>query len=405
MDVDFIHRMQNSSENSDYLEQNFIWNKILNSENSEKTKIDYIKQKINKFSEDASAVYIVSHAPKYSHPDAKHPKICFHGEKLNDGYIRSGNVDLKEIDIHVDAARLPIAKFLFSKINNITVLDHLKENNKKVLLDFFTFEECFYEKIRKNFIDNLPKEDLESWDGMRQVFFPVEEGYHLLTVLFPSAIVYEKEQRRKKILFSEEAKKTKKMKKEDKYSENKFSNFPKTVNINYGGSKSQNISFLNSKIKGNMSLYLAAPPVFAKRKVFLPAKNFYKQSLETKIIYDDFARILKLGKIDYNNEKIRTAMKNYIKALFYDVADIIWRIRLFETGWTQKDYYSNLDNNQKILLDNFYIEKRTDDFFQEIIIDFSRWFALKLKELDLSISDDEIVYCKSILSDMKEVFI
>uniref|UniRef100_UPI003F58B225 type I-F CRISPR-associated protein Csy1 n=1 Tax=Vibrio cholerae TaxID=666 RepID=UPI003F58B225 len=62
--------------------------------------------------------------------------------KSQDGYLRSGNAETF-FDLHINATQLKVYKFLSLKINDVYILEHLKNSNVALLAETFGLSGAF----------------------------------------------------------------------------------------------------------------------------------------------------------------------------------------------------------------------------------------------------------------------
>ena len=70
-----------------------------------------------------AALSKISHAPKFSHPDAYYPRIYIRGMFRSDDFVKTGNTDTR-YDMHINATILSLYKFFVIKIKSSKVLEH-----------------------------------------------------------------------------------------------------------------------------------------------------------------------------------------------------------------------------------------------------------------------------------------
>lgn len=344
----------------------------------------------------ASQLSLVSHPAKFSHPNAKTSSIIAKNKRANDGYIRSGNVDY-ELDVFGNAAALDVYKFLTLKTSDSkTILEHLEENSKEVKVAFLT-SSANYDGLREGFLE-IKKigKSFQTNNLVKQIYFPVHNSYHLLSILTPSGLISKLKNKLDKIRFSEDAKQARKLYYDNKFSESGFDDFYDLTVIGYGGTKPQNISVLNNQNGGKSYLLSSLPPQIEKKNIRLPKYDFFKNSLWLKSFEDDFKQLDKLLRDNRNNIKIRDFREALIKSIIDKVLDIVFKIREFDEGWSQSDNYKNLSLSQKTWLDNFYLEKReneenwVDDVSQEFAVWIIKSYENAFKDNHEMLSSDEL---------------
>lgn len=195
----------------------------------------------------AKQLSLTTHPFAFTHPGARNNggnrvSTVLAGAKMkNDGFLRSGNVTVPP-DAEGNAAAQEIYTFLMLKMQDgKTLLTHLYEESelaKEILGN------KYYRTLRSGFLQIYPGiQKAVTHSKIKQIFFPVPDdkckaGYHLLSVLTPSGLLFELCRR---------------------LDISCVSSGPFVV-IHIGGSKPQNISALNIRNKGKACLLLSVPP-------------------------------------------------------------------------------------------------------------------------------------------------
>lgn len=322
-----------------------------------------------------SQLTMASHPSKFSHPDAKTSSIIAKGNKANDGYLRSGNVDY-ELDVFGNAAALDVYKFLTLKTEDgKTILDHLESNSAQAK-EAFTIPNVNYEGLRQAFLSIKQSNNSNKTDRLvKQVYFPVaENSYHLLSILTPSGIVAKVKNQIDVIRFSEKSKEARECRRENKDYEGGFDDFFDLTVLSYGGTKPQNISILNSQNGGRSYLLPSLPPEIKKKDARLPTNDFFKNSLWAKSFRTNFEFLDRLIH-KRKNADIRNQISETLTYIADQVLETVFKIRDFEKGWSNKENYQSLPLAQRIWLDDVNIEQRDQDenWFEEILASFTRW--------------------------------
>lgn len=322
-----------------------------------------------------SQLTIASHPSKFSHPDAKTSSIIATSNKINDGYLRSGNVDY-ELDVFGNAAALDVYKFLMLKADDgKSILEHLERNSEQAK-EAFAIPNVNYEDLRQQFLTIKQSDKSSKTDRLvKQVYFPVDGSYHLLSILTSSGLVTEFKNRIDVIRFSQNAKEARDCRKNDKYHEIGFDDLFDLTILGYGGTKPQNISILNSQNGGRSYLLPSLPPKIEKREVRLPNRDFFENSLWAKSFKTNFEFLDRLIRDKRNNVDIRNQIAKTLTYIADQVLETVFKIRSFEEGWSNQENYKSLHSSQKIWLDEINHEKRDQDenWFEDILADFTRW--------------------------------
>lgn len=307
---------------------------------------------------------MVSHPSKFSHPSAKTSSVIAKEEYRNDGYLRSGNVDYP-LDVFGNAAAMDVYKFLSLSLNEkITVLDSFDQQNQD-LKNLITHAELNFEALSREFLKiKFSDHSVKTDHLVKQVYFPIDqEKYHLLSVLTPSGLITRLKQTLDMMRFSEETKRAKELRKKNEHHEIGYADIFDLTITAYGGTQPQNVSVLNSQNAGRAYLLSSCPPVFEKRKVKLPNKDFFKQCIYRRNFTSEFNELKKYThasdkELSINNRHTRKKIKRLLQQIIQEILFNAFCIRKNLRGWTERENYQNLIEEQKIWLDDLNFEKR-----------------------------------------------
>jgi CRISPR-associated protein Csy1 len=357
----------------------------------------------------AKQIAITSHPAKFSHPSIKKDQINFKANiarKSNDGFIRTGNVDV-ELDGFGGAAGLAAYNFLNVVLaDGNTILQHLEEETEVIKRQFNIPGHSFTE-IRLRFlkVQQADENNAKTHGRIKQVYFPTKDKYHLLSILTPSGLVFKLKEKIKNVNFSNGAKEAREAKRANKLNEQGFSEIYSLSVIGYGGNKPQNISVLNNENGGTAYLLSSMPPVLTTRTIQPPRINFFSDSLWTKAFTDDFQKFHNQLIAESNNIHIRKKRDRLIRSILFQVADQLWRIRHLDAGWSNSDNYQHLPLYQKIWLDQLYADKREEDlyWFDSVSKGISRWFINTYSKLlgnnALPLGDEHLLHIEKLIED------
>jgi CRISPR-associated protein Csy1 len=355
-------------------------------------------------------ISLCSHCCKYTNSKISAPiNLWATNEARNDGYIRTGNCGSVQEDVSVNAALLGYVKFLYIKLaDDKTLYEHFKMDDDCARLNFANLK-LSYTEIRNSLLTIPHSENVTQTDNkLRQIFFPVgDDDYHLLSILYPSDQMFYL----KKIIldnkFSDESKLTRETKKKNKYSDVEIHDIYDVVEIGFGGTKKQNISYLNS-INSSAFMFSSLPPILKKRNVRLPHYDFFKESLYFKYFRGDFKSLHDVFAINYNNQNIRDYRDSVIFNIFDKIIENIQSIRSIESGWSEDERYTNLPEYQKRILDSKYENERdlSTDVAQFVSM-VSRWIIFSFKKYKFEdhyvLGDLEISFIDELLNENMEV--
>ncbi len=360
----------------------------------------------------AKQLSLTSHPAKFVHPNAKASSIIVKAKKANDGLLRSGNIDV-ELDVFGNAAALDVEKFLRVELqDNKTVIQHLEENSDDIKKQFET-RNTNYEEIRSGFMQ-IKHSDLEQTsEQLKQVYIPVKDDYHLLSILNASGIIYKLKQRVNNLRFSEENKILREELKKAKPAEinGKIIELYDLTSVGYGGTKPQNISTLNNQNGGVSYLLSSMPPILEKRQTQPPKNNFFDDCLWIGLFKRDFKQFHEVLSWRKNNKEIRDMRDGVVLNSITKLKRLVENIREINAGWSDSETYDGLALWQKIWLDNQYAEIRDDkeqsqDYSNKAQSYFANWFIGHYKHTTKDyklLGDDDIEQIKKILKEEQEL--
>lgn len=317
------------------------------------------------------------------------------------GYLCTDSV-LCGTDMVVEggAAFLPIPKFLtLSLEDGRTVLEHLAENSD-YLDDLGKYTENLDDakgKLASVLSKAIPE---KTADNIRQVYFPTGEGYHLISLLTSSALLFELKARLEQV---RQSARDAKDPKSERYGEDHGIVSDLTA-MGFGGTKPQNVSLVN--LYQHQALLLnSCPPVITAREITIPHSSFFYNTLRFWEFREEFARLHKIFRLDLNNVKIRKQRKERTADIIDKVLARVYALRAMDPGWTDREN-CRLPQSQKIWLDEKRLDERNSDdaWLKEVSAEFARWFfnayEKLLKEDRITMGQGEIQIIKNEISEV-----
>jgi len=357
----------------------------------------------------ASQLAMVTHPGKFSHPSAKISPIIANARRQPDGYLRTGNV-ASELDVLGNAAAMDVFKFLMLPLKNgKTVLQNLEDNTEDIQ-QILSIQGHTVSELRNSLlaIKHDENDNLQTSERIKQVYFPISDDYHLLSILTPSGLVFKLKERINEIRFSENAKQAREAKQNKIANENGFEEIYGLTVIGFGGTKPQNISVLNNQNYGQAYLLQSSPPVLKARDIHPPKRNFFSNTLNPWHYKESFENFHKLIAVDYNNINIRKGRDKLIRFIILQVVERLWMIRQLEPGWSESETYTGLPTWQKHWLDQKYTDEREndDDWLDKVTDDLARWFLVSYGKIHgdkaKKAGADELPHIKHIIIENKE---
>lgn len=356
----------------------------------------------------AAQLSLVSHPSKFSHPSSKTSSVIANCKRSADGFLRSGNAACK-LDVVGNAAAMDVFKFLSLELSDgESILTHL-ERNTETIKNELKVASASFDEIRDQLLAIKKSDDYAVTNGrVKQVYFPVEDSYHLLSILTPSGLLFELRNRIQNLRFSEQVKEARADKKKNYHHDAGFSDLYGLTMIGYGGTKPQNISVLNTNYGGKAYLLMSVPPKLTKQNQRKLKTNFFTDVLRPMAFKKDFLSLHKIFKMDYNNINIRDHRDNIIQTVIDQVIERMWSIRSQEIGWSADVKYFNLAVYQKIWLDESRNEDRLidEDWLDRITTECARWFISAYEKVlgskAIYLGDKELLFIRSIIEMNKE---
>jgi CRISPR-associated protein Csy1 len=309
--------------------------------------------------------------------------------------------------MHINATYLKVFKFISLEYKQKPLLEYVKDENTLIFKKLFGVSEDRAKTWIKNFSAGINNQDTKTNQYVRQVYFPVEDKYHLLSLLTPSGLVFSLKERIDTINErSPEAYSGKKLKKDNKYSETGYSTIPNLTMTRHGGEHPKNISGLNNKYQ-SYYLLISAPPTLQKRDIRFPKQNFFRESFRDYEYREVFDALHKLFKTDYNNVRIREGRDYRLQDLMDRIINKMWAVRA-----VSKEQYrpenSQLKLHQKIwLCDEFQQNRETEnDWVDKLCNEISRWIIRTYERLlakqAYKLGESERLYIHEIVTQNRE---
>ena len=349
---------------------------------------------------------MLTHPGKFTHPSAKTSAVIAGARPSPDGFLRSGNADA-DLDVLGNAAALDVYKFLsLTLADGQTVLAHLEQNSAAIQTQF-KLPEALFTALQQGLLTIKQTSGIaKTSEKIKQVYFPVDGGYHLLSLLSPSGLMFKLKERINVMRFSDQAKQAREDRRHQVHNEHGFDELYNLAVIGFGGTKPQNISVLNSQNGGTAYLLPSLPPQFEVRAIQPPKTGFFKDSLYFKHYQDSFKALHRLLAVNHNNIDIRDGRDYWIESIVEQVIEKVWQLRQLDIGWSET---TNLPPAEKIWLDAAYLEQREneDDWLDDIIRSLTDWFRIAYektvgKDKAIFLGDVELAHVREVLTAMRE---
>lgn len=335
----------------------------------------------------AGQISLVTHAAKFTHGDSKSSSI-YSEAVAHEGYLSSSALSGLETDAVGNAAVLDVAKFLQSNIGGDSLLACLKRGDHRPFAAF-TDDAFLLNEWVSGFSRALDTGEPASHKLAKQSYFPVEGGYHLLSPLFATSFVHAFHKKMSTLRFGDDAKAIWKARRERTWHPQPLVLFPELAETHFGGTKPQNISYLNSVRGGRVWLLSAQPPQWKRanasplnlRSIFALGGSFDRRA--SGKVLSLVSLLARTG--EYKNFHIREAREGYIDSLIDLLFVVASELQREEwQNWTLQN--PELKTHQQLWLDPwrtktdevFRQERDKDEWQASVAEDFALWLNARL---------------------------
>jgi CRISPR-associated protein Csy1 len=337
----------------------------------------------------AKQISLATHAAKFTHSDAKASSVLVSNIDAGEGhYLSTAVLAEKAIDAVGNAAALDVAKLLKIQVNNESLVSQL-QNDDADALHVFTDDAEQLNHWKEGFKQALGDEKLSSHTLSKQLYFPLPDNdYHLICPLFSSALTHKLYYKVTSTRFGDAPKDVREARRKGFYHEQTDIAFPNTAVQNFGGSKPQNISQLNSERYGQSFLLNAAPPKWqsqTKPPVHFSTLFNRQFSFRVGLLLREFKTFLANLRQDERNFKVRYKRdQQFILPIIDELMNYAASIQLMPSGWS-------LDQDRKLKVEHalwldvgnpdesFQREREKGNWLSVVAADFATWLTRQLK--------------------------
>lgn len=360
----------------------------------------------------------VTHAIKYTHPDARGSSLYSVGNQhARDSEIGTHTLGAALVgDVVGNAAALDVYKFLDLRVGEQSILALALCNHPFLAAALSDNAEEAQAWISAFATLAQATGDAASHKLARQVYWPLDDGdYHLLAPLFPTSLVHVLWKTVRENRFSDEAKAAREAKKAGIAHPHGFREYPEIAIQRFGGTKPQNISQLNSERYGENYLLPSLPPNWQSSTIRLPftVNSVFDRIFSNRPRVRELVRSLRgflESVVDYNNLAIREKRAELTahlcdEALLYaaELRDAV-EIGDLAAGWTL-DERCQLNRAEQLWLDplrgeddpDFASEYLRDEWPDEVCRRFGNWLNARLTTDKLLMSAVEAEHWRGVL--------
>ena len=331
----------------------------------------------------------VTHAIKFSHPEAR-----------GSSFISVGNTDADPLEIGThtlaaklspdvvgNAAALDVYKFLRLAVDGRSLLD-MATTRDPLLAAALSQDATEAEAWMAAFARLAEQSDSPASHKLaKQVYWPLADGsYHLLAPLFPTSLVHEVWGGIRHDRFSDEAKAAREAYREQRLHPHGYREYVNLVIQNFGGTKPQNISQLNSERYGENWLLPSLPPRWQSESVTPPlhmesvfARRFGHRP-EVRRLTSVLRKFLETVANADSNIRIRNQRAELVDQIRDELFQFAAEVQSLEAGWS-KQAACRLNVAEKCWLDpgraavdpEFAAQYLRGDWQEEVCLRFGNW--------------------------------
>jgi len=372
---------------------------------------EYIKEKernpaeyLTSASARAKQIQFATHIAKFTNSDTKSTNVFLENTEQIP-YVCT--MEFSDIDVTGNAAALDVAKLLLLSDGKITLLEEISREESSSLEPFAENDDQL-KNWMAGFTRALEKRDPASHNLSKQIFFPVNGDYHLLSPLYPSTLAKHLHSKVNEDLYSNQAKEARECKKKKLPSSYAVTSYPGLCIQKHGGSKPQNVSLLNSAMGGRAYLYRSLPPECKtlKKPPQKPNDFWYEFDSRSFRVMIELVNYLKTVEQKDSNLKIRNQVKYYIEQIVDILIIYSAEVQKFKPGWSND---SKIPQSEKLWLDphneELLEQRKNGDWMEEIASQFARKISRFLEKKGIKSVDDveHDRFKKECLNALKEI--
>ena len=364
-----------------------------------------------------SRIQQVTHAIKFSHPDARGSSLGVPGNAQAGPFTVGSHTvaDALPPDVLGDAGALDVYKFLRLSVNHETLLERAIAKDPALATALSENEAQSAEWMAAFATLPQPNGPLATHKLAKQLYWPLGEGcYHLLAPLFPTSLVHVMWASIRQDRFSDEAKAAREARREQRDHPHGYREYPNLAIQNFGSGKPQNISQLNNDRHGENWLLPSLPPTAWNAQLI--RRLFSTES----ILIRPFGKLPAVGELtrrlreflqsvpkpEQNNEEIRGESLNLAIAIRSELLQFVAEIQELDGGWS-RDERCRLDEAERYWLDpkraasdeEFAIVWQRGDWREDVCKRFGIWLNAEISTKEAPLAAPEAKAWETLLCD------
>ena len=358
----------------------------------------------------------VSHALKYTHPDARGSNLYSEGNpQAGESAIGTHTLgDGKKPDVVGNAAALDVNKFLSLTVDGRSLLDLAIAHDSALSAAFSDDPETAGKWMAAFANLPQPKGKPASHTLAKQVYWPLGQGqYHLLAPLFPTSLAHTVWERLRLDRFSDASKAARQARFEQRAHPHGYCEYPDLAIQKFGGTKPQNISQLNSERYGENWLLPSLPPQWHSDPVRPPLhiESIFPRRFGNRRTVKELTQVL--GKFlksvegeEHNNIRIRNKRAELVRYILDQLLQFAAELQELDGGWSL-DPNCKLNDAEQCWLDpkraetdpDFAAQRLRGDWQDEVCLRFGQWLNARLRTDKLPVGLPESLAWQTLLDD------
>lgn len=346
----------------------------------------------------------VTHALKYTHPDAKGSNLNQPGNAAA-GELLIGSHTLGQRlppDVVGNAAALDVNKFLRLSVAGQSLLDRALSGDPALPAALSADAGQAAEWMQAFAGLAASKGAPASHKLAKQIYWPMDDGgYHLLAPLFPTSLVHGINAGIRADRFGDAAKAARDAHRNKQAHPHGHREYPNLAIQNFGGTKPQNISQLNSERYGENFLLPALPPIWQSPAVRPPlhCESIFSRAFGNR----PRVKVLSKGLRDFlervatvNNLRIRETRAGFVDDLCDELLQYAAELQTLPAGWSAAaDCQLHLaeqcwlDPERAASDAAFAAARRLEDWQETVCQRFGNWLNARLKRPQATLGEAE----------------
>jgi len=354
-------------------------------------------------------ITLATHTLKPIHPDARGSTIYASGYVHSAAHLVGSHcLSAYTDDVVGNAAALDVFKLLKLTYDGQTLLSRILTQDPAIASALSEDAE-HAQRLMQAFAGIVQNKAAPTSHTLaKQLYFPTSDAdqpYHLLAPLFPTSLVHHVHQTIRQDRFGEDARAAREARHAELFHPYGYREYPDLVIQNFGGTKPQNISQLNSERYGENWLLPSLPPSWSKQDPKPPAMVrtvFGAWLLRRREVYEavtalrDFLH--RLDHTDYTNVRIRNTRDALVMHIIDEVLLMASQLRDLPAGWSDTAN-AKLDEAEALWLDpercnlegqeEFHQAYLWADWVDEIPKRFAAWLTHAIQNKKRTMGDNE----------------